>query len=147
MCCCDVGTTYTICTAVKSAGISADDWNELKDEVLKVAICNASVKAFPVKGYDAALWKELTDDQREKIHRLDKTLHPPREEYKSTILKFFLETEDIDYDHYDSSVSAMALICALLLTIPFGVLSLMNGEYFTSQKTYRVQPLILSNTF
>jgi hypothetical protein len=48
-------------------------------------------------------------------------------------LRFFFDfTSQQASDYYDSSVSAMALICALLLTIPFSIGGYFDNTYFTA---------------
>jgi hypothetical protein len=56
--------------------------------------------------------------------------HKKVSKYKSPVLKFFLEVDDEAALDYDNAVNALALICALVLTVPFGVMGMTNSEYF-----------------
>lgn len=53
---------------------------------------------------------------------------------KSRVVKFFNIAGDHVIDDPDSAMSAMALICALVVTIPFGVFALVNDDFLTRLK-------------
>ena len=53
---------------------------------------------------------------------------------KSRILTFFFSGSHVIEDP-DSGIAAMSLVCALILTIPFGCFSFLNDDYFSSLKT------------
>jgi hypothetical protein len=52
--------------------------------------------------------------------------------YKSRVVNFFLIGNHYIIEEPDSGMSAMALVCALILTIPFGVFSFLTDAFFTS---------------
>jgi hypothetical protein len=52
--------------------------------------------------------------------------------YKSRVVNFFIPGNHHVIEEPDGGMSAMALVCALILTIPFGVFSHLNDEFFSS---------------
>jgi len=81
---------------------------------------------IPPPGFHEEFWKNLTDDEKINVlMALEKkvTRH-------SAVYDFFLNFEDDT--NFDNPVNALALICALLLTIPFGLITVLNGAFFQS---------------
>jgi hypothetical protein len=49
---------------------------------------------------------------------------------KSRVVNFFVPGNDHIIEEPDAGMSAMALVCALILTIPFGIFSHLNDDFF-----------------
>ena len=58
----------------------------------------------------------------------------PAKPKQSNVLRFFFDF-DADEVDYDPAVNALALICALVLTVPFGAMGSLNSDYFDQLKT------------
>jgi hypothetical protein len=52
--------------------------------------------------------------------------------YKSRVVNFFVVGNHYIIEEPDGGMSAMALVCALILTIPFGIFSFLNNDFFKS---------------
>jgi hypothetical protein len=52
--------------------------------------------------------------------------------YKSRVVSFFIYGNHYVMEEPDAGMSAMALVCALILTIPFGIFSILNDGFFTA---------------
>lgn len=115
--------------------VSPNAWKVLRPEARSLLVLGELMGVCPA-GIDAALWKTLSDQGKRMIKsdlHAEKLRSDKSEEvkYRSNVLKFFMHFESDDFN-FDGGVSAMALICALLLTIPFGLLSFLNDSFWTS---------------
>jgi hypothetical protein len=78
---------------------------------------------------DPELWKSLPPEFKDIfLEASEQTEHYSK--FESMVAKFFLDFEADDFD-YESGVNSFALINALALTIPFGVLSSVNNSVWT----------------
>ena len=103
--------------------------------------------------YDVELWKVIVEGARMK---LDKDAGEAEQAFKSQCLNYmtrFLEVEDrktslfnsrvadffLDFDasdfEFDTAVNSLALVNALVLTVPFGMITSFNHEFWSALST------------
>jgi len=78
---------------------------------------------------DKELWKELPGEYKELFLNAEPLIRHVSP-YKWKIFKFILDYKCEDFD-FDAGVNSFALISALILTIPFGVVSSVSNGQFT----------------
>ena len=78
------------------------------------------------------VWIKLSDETKRKyytevleIKRIQENSMP----YKSNTLNFIFGHEELQ-ENVGEAMSAMALICALLVGIPFSLMSILNGDFY-----------------
>lgn len=83
---------------------------------------------IPPHGIDSSIWEQLNIKTRCLLTTAVKSM-PPR---RSNIITFFLNFDEAPSDeNFAQTVNAMALVCALLLTIPFSIMGSLNSAYFS----------------
>ena len=126
-----VGSVMAGLSAQACRGVSFDNWNVLSDDA-KRALVAAADKLYPPDGIDSTLWEVLDDRTKAKV-REECLAVVDKKGSRGNVVRFFFDfTSQQASDYYDSSVSAMALICALLLTIPFSIGGYFDNTYFTA---------------
>lgn len=97
-------------------------------------IAEKALEAVAPKGFDAKVWELLSLEDKKAIkEKLPKQKVKKIfgfELGKSNVLLFFGDMEGDNFN-FDAGVSSMALICALILTIPFGLLGTLDQDHWT----------------
>ena len=119
------------------ACISSDLWRYLGPSERTVSIATAK-KVYPPFGVDNKFWDELpaetkdafwkAHDDEKKVERI--TSWRTCKGYRKSNLYGFL-TGKCDDEDMDTKVSSMALISALVLTIPFGLFTGLGNDYWS----------------
>ena len=86
---------------------------------------------------DAALWEKLSDKQKQVFLTAENSLRYEKKRCiqncpgigDSHVGRFFLDFDADDFN-FDTGVNAFALLNALVLTIPYGCVMNLNGEFF-----------------
>ena len=86
---------------------------------------------------DAALWEKLSVEQKHVFLKAENSLRYEKKRCiqncpgigDSHVGKFFLDFDADDFN-FDAGVNAFALLNALVLTIPYGCVMNLNGEFF-----------------
>jgi hypothetical protein len=108
----------------------------------------ANIQQPPEGFFDTELWKalvqgsnlsgDLSEERKEHNRWCDATINrfiAVEDEVKtqacfdSRVLNFFLDCESSDFD-FDTAVNSMALVNALVITIPFGLITSFNKEFW-----------------
>jgi hypothetical protein len=111
-------------------GVSIEIWSKIDNDELRKAVQSAAMKAFPINGLDEKIWEALDNEDKVRLSALVMENGP--KPFRSGVLSFILDSDAVDFDHQDSAMNAMALICALLLTVPYGVIGSLNDSYFST---------------
>jgi hypothetical protein len=111
-------------------GITNELWCKLSKDTRKRIYSKIMMKsmaegAMP-SGINESVWVVLSDD--EKIDVLINTHMVPAKQ-RSPLWSFIFDIESINVD-YDTSFSAISIVSALLLTIPFSAFSFYNDDFF-----------------
>jgi hypothetical protein len=105
-------------------------------DILPEDIINEIDALLAPEGFDKELWKELDAATRVSIkHMLHERAHP-NEKRKSHFMRFLTDSKFYIGNRIEEALNSMALILALLLTIPFGTLSSFDSNYFESIRIY-----------
>lgn len=104
-------------------GVSKDIWDQLSAHGRE----DCYDCSFPIAGVSPELWENLRLETKRELKSLITPLRP-RSNYSSKVAKFFCDFSSSDID-YNSAINALALISALLLTIPFQVFTVYSGEH------------------
>ena len=79
----------------------------------------------PAGFYDEKLWKALPVHLKDKFLAAESQFRGNDSRFSSQVLKFVCDINSDDFN-FDSAVSAFALLNALLLTIPYGTISVFT---------------------
>jgi hypothetical protein len=115
-------------------GVSPPVYKVFLDEVqadkIQRAVHLAQLTAYPPVGFDTNVWENIDDSVKVLILE---TIFKDKVKKKSNVLKFFsFEENDLEFD---GSINSMALICALVLTVPFGIAAIFNTDYYNQITT------------
>ena len=143
--------------------VSVELWNKLKhraehhsgtrkqDQVLKDILDFANVFQPPQGFSDVKLWgiivkgvlENMSPGERENHKAMCKNIHErfldaeksnaKTKIWESRVLNFFLDWTSNDFN-IDAAVNAFALVNALILTIPFGIVTSLDHEWLSSVK-------------
>jgi hypothetical protein len=115
--------------------IHLDIWNALKGNLaLQEKIAKKALEAVAPKGFDAKVWELLSLEDKKAIKK-----KLPKQKIKtifgfelgtSNVLLFFGDMEGDNFN-FDAGINSMSLICALILTIPFGLLGTLDQDHWT----------------
>lgn len=108
--------------------VPEDIWDSLT-ETAKLDITRKLNKKSPIKDISDELWLSFEQDTRDQMTKVVKP-----EASGSNIYNFFcggVESID-DGESMEGAVNAMALVNALLLTIPYGVIGIVSQDFFDS---------------
>ena len=110
--------------------INQELWDKLSEDTKrkiysKVLMKSMSEGAKP-NGVNNQVWNLLSDD--EKVDILMNTHMIPAKR-KSPLWSFLFDIDSIDID-YDTSFSAISIVSALLLTIPFNAINFFNNDIY-----------------
>jgi hypothetical protein len=106
-------------------------WSQLPDDIQQeIDAC------IPPQGFNKELWDNLESSTRYTIKNILYTKKNPNEKRKTHFIRFFTDSKFYIGTRLEEAFNYMALILALLLTIPYGVLSTFDSNYFASIKEY-----------
>jgi hypothetical protein len=118
--------------------------------------------AIRPQGFDPELWESMNERDRQHIRHDQKMINDEspvwlpdwfieevvptknrskrsylkwwlqRITYKSRVVNFFVVGNNYIIEEPDAGISAMALVCALILTIPFSIFGSLNDNFFAS---------------
>lgn len=117
--------------------INLDAWNYLSSDIgLQQKVAQKALEASsPPKGFDAEVWKLLSWADKKAILSLQpKKISPTIFGYDikdSNVLLFFADVTGDNFN-FDAGVNSMALICALILTIPFGLMGTLDQDHWSA---------------
>eukprot|EP00596_Hydrurales_sp_CCMP1899_P010328 CAMPEP_0119042606 /NCGR_PEP_ID=MMETSP1177-20130426/16017_1 /TAXON_ID=2985 /ORGANISM="Ochromonas sp, Strain CCMP1899" /LENGTH=336 /DNA_ID=CAMNT_0007009519 /DNA_START=191 /DNA_END=1198 /DNA_ORIENTATION=+ len=128
--------------------IAPDIWDHLEIETQNEIF--DKVNLIRPKGFDEELWNRLDGNCHETINKamneaqssvasLDAKEKPTtygrnywtRRMQKSRIVAFFTSANHI-VDDPDAGIGALSLVCALILTIPYGILQFLTSDFFNA---------------
>lgn len=112
--------------------VSPSIWKALPDDVKETVM----LKLAP-KGFNADLWDKLEASTQNIIHctlqaESEGVLSWRQRIVKSELIRYFTDPQFIIADRMENALNFMALILALLLTIPYGSLAALNSDYFVA---------------
>jgi hypothetical protein len=109
--------------------IGSETKNSILADMADMADLNSKCDLMPND-----VWIKLSDETKRmyymevlEIERVQKNSMP----YKSSILNFISGHDEV-HENIGEAVSSLGLICALLLGIPFSLMSIVNGEFYQS---------------
>jgi hypothetical protein len=117
----------TVTDAVTPENINIEVWTALSESTKKDflnAICPKEIKM--------EVWQNLNYSSKSEI--LD-ALKKEKDNTTSNPYLVFIDECTTKIIPTSDSINTMALICALVLTIPYGVMSFINGEWFNEFQT------------
>ena len=107
-------------------------WKQLSHETQNSMLTDLTDLKSIVELVPNDVWIKLSDESKRKyymevleIKRLQENLMP----YKSSALNFIFGHEELQ-ENIGEAVNAMGLICALLIGIPFSLMSIINGDFY-----------------
>lgn len=110
--------------------VESNIWEGLSPEAKK-NVCEIE-QAQPPRGVSEEIWSKLDDGTRYEMKSMHKTSLMKQESTGGNCSRFFCgHSEEIeDRAFMESAVNAMAFVSAVLLTIPFGIISLLSSDFF-----------------
>jgi len=112
--------------------ISKTLWGRLNEDIRTEILVH--LKHFePPQGFADELWNELSDNLKDKILLATGKESTIKTHYSSNVLKLLFDySVEVDFDPV---INIASIVNALVLTIPFSVISTVNGQYFQSLKS------------
>ena len=119
--------------------ICKDLWKYL-NEKSRTDVTETYKRTYGPPGFDDKdVWEKLPDDTKEdfwgayEMEKLERiSIFSCKSLKDSNIYQFFLGHEIESREDMDSKVNSMALISALVLTIPFGLFTALGDEYWSN---------------